>query len=121
MRCIALRSPRRLACLSPREIEMVTSPRIRCDDSRLRSGEKGSETTHRRLTLAVRLIQAVVARVAIPSLPPDQEHADVAGHAAGKVEHLGGKTESMRLHIALPSEIKLRGLATQRRWPTRLG
>src|ERR1700733_11011819 len=55
------------------------------------------------------------------SLPPAEEHADVARHSVGKVEDLGGKMKPMRLHIALPSEIDLGGLTPQRRRPTRLG
>ena len=37
------------------------------------------------------------------SFPPGEEEADVAGFAAGKVEHLGGEVEALRLEVPLPA------------------
>jgi hypothetical protein len=46
---------------------------------------------------------------------PDQEQAGVAGHSAGKIEHLRGEPEAVRLQIARPAQIDFRRLAAATR------
>ena len=53
------------------------------------------------------------------SLAPDQEQADIAGHAAGEIEHPGRKMEAAWFQVALPAQVDLRRLAAQRLGPAR--